>query len=262
MATKIKTDSSKRNDKFEFAAGALKIAREARTGIPAIVGLQRALSTGGVAAQRREIDRLAKKYGDRHPRVIDAQTRVARLQAQQALFDRGLDGLDRAVETLTVENAFHGYVVDADGAPAVKYTVCVSRANQAQDERGASTNDDGYFRIDLGDGKTGPVAGPGARPFVDNSVLMSRLGRFAPGFEASMAEAAGSGTDASEARSRKRAATGAPTGAAKAAAYGTNDTTVEWRVRILDPDGKPVQTDEIPLRLEPGRSIFRYYALS
>jgi hypothetical protein len=258
MATKVKTDSSKRNEKLELAAGTLKLAREARARIPEIIGLQRALGAGGVATQRREIERLAKKYDDSHPRVIEAKARIAQLQAHQAQFDRGLDGLEKAVETLTVENTFHGYVVDAEGAPVVKYMVRIGREKQAQGELGAATDDSGYFRIDLGEGKPRSTAGP----FAINSVLMARMGRFTSGFqagiaEAGTAEAGASAKEASGAHSRKRAATAASTTARDNA----NNPATEWVVRIFDQSGKLVHTDEIPVLLEPGRSVFRYYAL-
>lgn len=251
MATKLKTDSSKRNEKLELAAGSLTIAREARARIPEIIGLQRALSAGGVATQRREIERLAKKYDDSHPRVIEAKARVAQLQAHQAQFDRSLDGLDKAVETLTVENTFHGYVVEAGGAPVARHTVRIGRGNQEQGELGAATDDSGYFRIDLGDGKPRSTTGS----FAINSALRAQMGRFLSGFEAGISEAGGSATDPNAAQSRKRAAAGASKSA-------TDNPTGVWTVRIFDESGKLVHTDEMPLLLEPGRSVFRYFALS
>jgi hypothetical protein len=254
MATRIKTDSSKRNEKLELAAGSLKVAREARAWVPEIIGLQRALGAGGVATQHREIERLAKKYDDSHPRVIEAKARTAQLQAHQAQFDRGLDGLDKAVETLTVENTFHGYVVDADGAAVARHTVRIGRAKQEQGELGALTDASGYFRIDLGDGKPGSTAGS----FAINSVLMARMGRFMSGLEAGMSEAGGSGTNPSGAQPRKRAAAGT----SKPAMDNANTPASEWVVRIFDESGKLVHTDEIPLLLAPGRSVFRYFALS
>jgi hypothetical protein len=87
--------------------------------------------------------------------------------------------------------------------------------------------------------------------------LMARMGRFASGFEAGISEAGGSAKEDGGAQPRK----GRATGASKAATDNANNPAIEWVVRIFDESGKPVHTDEIPLLLEPGRSVFRYYAL-
>jgi hypothetical protein len=276
MASKSKVNASKRNERLQLTVGAIGVAKDARGFLSGLIGLQRALDGGGARAQKREVERLLKKYGDDHPRVREAQARIDALQRHGAHFDRGLDGLSKAVETLAAENLFHGYVVDAEGAPARGYRVHLDDRNPYSAPLRAMTDDDGYFRIELGKGQEGHDGGDRYRGGL-NSMLRARMGRFTPGFESVAGQAASAATGAGAAAAaatespkagataRKRAApAAAPAPEAQAApeAAAVGQAPIELAVRIDDPTGKQVYEDGIPLLYEPGRSIFRYYALS
>lgn len=276
MANKAKLDASARNEKLQLTAGAVGVAQEMRGFLPRMIALQRALDGGGVRVQKREIERLAKKHGDDHPRVREAQARIDALQRQHAHFDRGLEGLAKAVDTFATDDLFHGYVVDADGAPARGYTVRLGDKARDDARLAATTDGDGYFRIDLGDGK-GERDGIGLNSELRARMYRARTGSFAAGFEAMMGTA--SATAAAEAvaeapaeppkpASRKRAAkAAAPAAEAVAASAETlsankpDEQAIEWPVRIDDANGKQVYVDAIPFLYTPGRSVFRYYAL-
>lgn len=284
MATKAKVEASARSETLRLTAGAVGVAQDLRGFLPRMIALQRALDGGGARVQKREIARLTKKYGDDHPRVREAQARIDALQRQHADFGRGLDGLAKAVDTLAVDDLFHGYVVDADGAPARGYTVRLGDRARDDARLAATTDADGYFRIDLGDGQD---AGKGIGL---NSELRARLrragaGGFAAGFEAmagtaaeaavaeaAAAEVAAETATATKPASRKRSAKPAAVAAAaesvapndasaQMADVQTTEPSTEWPVRIEDADGKQVYADAIPLVHARGRSIFRYYAL-
>lgn len=273
MASKAKVDASARNEQLQLTAGAVGVAQAMRGFLPRMIALQRALDDGGARVQKREIERLAKKHGDDHPRVREAQARIDALQRQHAHFDRGLEGLAKAVDTFAADDLFHGYVVDADGAPARGYTVRLGDRARDDARLAAITDGDGYFRIDLGDGKD-------ARDGIGlNSVLRARMGDFAAGFEAMMGNASGAAAateapaeaqkpepakPASRKRAAKATAPAAEAVAAPAEALSVNkadEQAIEWPVRIDDASGKQVYADAIPFLYTPGRSVFRYYAL-
>lgn len=276
MANKAKLDASARNEKLQLTAGAVGVAQEMRGFLPRMIALQRALDGGGVRVQKREIERLAKKHGDDHPRVREAQARIGALQRQHAHFDRGLEGLAKAVDTFAADDLFHGYVVDADGAPARGYTVRLGDKARDDARLAATTDGDGYFRIDLGDGK-GERDGIGLNSALRARMYRARTGGFAAGFEAMMGTASASATAEAVAEapaeppkpaSRKRAAkAAAPAAEAVAASAETlsankpDEQAIEWPVRIDDANGKQVYVDAIPFLYTPGRSVFRYYAL-
>jgi hypothetical protein len=277
MANKAKLDASARNEKLQLTAGAVGVAQEMRGFLPRMIALQRALDGGGVRVQKREIERLAKKHGDDHPRVREAQARIDALQRQHAHFDRGLEGLAKAVDTFATDDLFHGYVVDADGAPARGYTVRLGDKARDDARLAATTDGDGYFRIDLGDGK-GERDGIGLNSELRARMHRARTGGFAAGFEAMMGTASGTAgaeapaeaqkpepaKPASRKRAAKATAPAAEAVAASAEALAANqadEQAIAWPVRIDDANGKQVYADAIPFLYTPGRSIFRYYAL-
>ncbi|UUZ72547.1 hypothetical protein LP415_02100 [Polaromonas sp. P1(28)-8] len=143
----------------------------------------------------------------------------------------------RLAQTFQQEGVFHGYVTDADGTSAVGHTVRLQVQGDAGSkvaQRGsAKTDDDGYFRIELGARREAARA--------DGAALTRWLQALAEDAQqeepAEPAEEAG--TDAAQAQA-----------------------SVSSSVQVLAPNGRVVFEDPSPPTFEDIASEFRYYVLT
>lgn len=230
----IRIDADNPEEHPGLAAGVTDAARDLLAFAPRLLSLQRALSSGAAATQTREAQRLEKKYGRDHARVAAARERAAGMTLEGSRLDSGVDLAGKFTEPLITADLFTGYVVDAKGAAAAGHTVrLTARAKPARKFSG-KTDKDGYFRIDIGDAKR-----PNRDPM---AVLKAHLSRFDP------------------AAATPKTAT--PKAAAAAAAATGDKQTREYDLSILDPSGKVVHQDELPVPIGVGRSTFRYYVLA
>ncbi|HYN86380.1 MAG TPA: hypothetical protein VER32_14115 [Pyrinomonadaceae bacterium] len=113
------------------------------------------------AGLRRERERLARKYGEEHPRVAETAARIT-VNASLAR-DLDLEAARARVEVPRVDAkgwAVHGHVRDRELKPVAGLTVALydARANWVESEGFACTDAEGYFRIETRD--VGAVEGP------------------------------------------------------------------------------------------------------
>ena len=227
MAT-IRTNPDNIEEQPGLAAGITDAARELLAVAPRLLTLQRALSSGAASTQTREARRLEKKYGRDHVRVAAARERAAGMVTEGARIDSGVNLAGKFTEPLLTADLFAGYVVDAKGVAAAGHTVRLTARTKGAGKFSGKTDQDGYFRIDIGGAKR-----PASDPL---TVLKSHLARFENAEAVKVA--------------------------AKAAGSAENKQTREFDLSILDPSGKTVHQEELPVPIGVGRSTFRYYALA
>ena len=110
------------------------------------------------ASQRREIERIKRSGNDNDPRVAALQTSIDQTGVLQTMALRAQTRIRHAAAAVASnDNVFHGFVSDADFAPLEGLTVRLTdsktpRANAFS----ATTEDNGYFSIDLGTKKSPP----------------------------------------------------------------------------------------------------------
>jgi hypothetical protein len=199
---------------------------------PQVFELQQQLLAGITQSQRREAQRLAGLYADDDPRIARAVERAAQVEQLQAQAQAQAQVVGHAVQTFQQDGIFHGYVHQSDGAPAAAYTVELLMRIDKQ-ARAATTNDAGYFRIDLplGAQTNGQEEGAPAR-WTEH---LARLAGLAAAGEA--------------APSKEATAAGGEVAAVSS-------------VRVLDPNERVVFEDPDPPSFDPLRSEFRFYVLT
>jgi hypothetical protein len=227
MAT-IRTNLDK-EEQPGLAAGVTDAARDLLLIAPRLLSLQRALTGGASARQTREARRLEKKYGSDHALVVAARARAAGMVAEGSRIDSGVNLAGKFTEPLLKADLFSGYVVDASGAAAANHTVRLTARTKGAGKFSGKTDKDGYFRIDISGAKRTP-----GDPL---TVLKAHLAVL-----------------------ESRAAANATQKAAGAAV--DNKQTREFDLAILDPSGKVVHQEQLPVLIGVGRSTFRYFVLA
>ncbi|HEY6556741.1 MAG TPA: carboxypeptidase-like regulatory domain-containing protein [Polyangiaceae bacterium] len=265
----IKPEPEDKHEQLKLLAGTTEALRDLRQFFPRFLQFQGALHFGAAGTQLREAERLANKYGRAdHPRVKDAAARAERMKISAQHLTLDLDRLEKVVDTFAVEDVFHGYVVDAKGDAVSNYTVRVTTTPSQHDPLSAKTDTKGYFRIEfesLGDKPREPKAGVGRQ-----NVLLTNLARLPE-----ILDLSGSGADTEKPpRASKRAVAakqGGPaapppappaTHSSRAPESDNDEDGIDLKVQIVDPKGKLVFEDDLPPRMQNGRSVLRYYALS
>ncbi|KAF0813723.1 hypothetical protein IGB42_02076 [Andreprevotia sp. IGB-42] len=272
-----------RQNELQFAGllGAVKAVTEVA---PQAFNLLQALGHGAAQGQEREAKRLAKKHGDNDARVQAALLRSEALQQVAANVTLGLSRGGKVFETAVQGNLFHGYVIDAQGDPAVGHTVQLSLENATENRISLAdkTDQDGYFRIWLG-GKSEHVKGEATVETRTNALFASLGSRLANQLyksdsapETKLAEevlknrreeavAKAKEAEAVAAVSTSAApATPAPGGSGSGtdAGYGEG---LESRVQIFNSAGELLLEDDAPPVFGHGDegidSQFRYYSL-
>jgi hypothetical protein len=194
-----------------------------------------------IAARRTEHERLTKRYGDDHPRVIAASAAITRLTEIARWGAHGSSRAARLVEAMQLGgSAFHGFVSDPTGEPLRGVIVDVVADGVAL--RAARTEADGYFRVVL-DGE--PRSGIDLR--------IARRARLAAA-AARKASAAPAATSAAT----ETAATEAPATGSAAATGESNYAT--GRVRLLDERGRLLHDDPAALAIDRG-TVYREYVI-
>ncbi len=98
-------------------------------------------------AQRLELARLRKRYGDKDPRVQDRAEAVEALAELDAGVQQGARRAHRLIALIGIEGrVFHGFVVDTVGEPLPGLRVELLSLRQ-QTVGSALTADDGYFQM-------------------------------------------------------------------------------------------------------------------
>jgi hypothetical protein len=206
---------------------------------PQVVTLQGTLLDGIARAQRREMERLSKRYGKDDPRIALANARVQFFGEIRDEVTRHADQVSTFVDGMRSQGSFHGYVYHSDGSAADGYTVRAEVNDPAQKgvKRGKTKTDaNGYFRIDMS----------GAYQKTDQR--SAGLDRVAEILRRTETPATAPGAETAP------PANGTPgkTGATK---------RVAAKVEVLDSTGRVVLEDPIPPTFEALNSEFRLYAL-
>jgi len=205
----------------ETLSGLAAAFRSAREMGPQFLTLQTALLEGVVLGQRREAGRLAARDKE-DPRVAEAEARAERAEVLRRQAEAGGSAASRLAGGMQTHGLFHGYVFQADGAPAAGWRVQVRGAEGKPlpiGRKPAEVGEDGYFRF-----QPDARAGRAAASHDAFSALGERI--------ASVQAAA--------------AATAPHTEAAAA-------------VEVLDPAGRVAFTDPSPPDFTSDASAFRYY---
>lgn len=201
---------------------------------PQVASLQQTLVDGIVRAQRRELERLSKRYGEDDPRVAIANMRAQGLADLRGEVMEHASQIANFVSGMRSEGLFHGYVFLADGSAAQGYVVRASVNDPAQ--RGvrkgeAKTDANGYFRINM----SGAYQKTEQRSAgLDHIIEMARH------------------TDTAAAPEPAPASKSEKAAAAK---------PVVAKAEVLDSKGRVVFEDPIPPTFETLNSEFRLYAL-
>ncbi len=247
---------------------------------PQVLALQRAVLQGLVLSQQREADRLAARHGLDDPRPAQALDRAAGFEQLNTTLLQAGQVVGQMTETFQTDGLFHGYVHDADGAPAEGCTVRLEVRGGTRDQKplqrgSAPTDATGYFRIDLQPGDNPSAPPRGTNP------LAALLQRWTEGWADDGQGTTGDGQsgDVKDAADEREAAA---TAAAAAANANTNPNTnpsanpsatgdatstdtsggVVSSVQVIGAKGRVVYEDPNPPTFNPLGSEFRYYVLN
>ena len=135
------------DDRAVERAGVDAVFAQAKPMGPLLLQLQRGLAEGLKRSQLREAERLEKK-DKQDPRAASARLRAERIGTLAVDLERVGQAAERFVQGMTGGGMFHGYVVDAAGAPAVGHVVRLGSREQ-QEAHQAKTDEMGYFRIEF-----------------------------------------------------------------------------------------------------------------
>ena len=142
----IEVTGNRRKDDAGEAAMFAATAKALGEKVPALLRMQGALLQGIVSSQMREAKRLAEEDKD-DPEALAAMLRAKRLGAVGAQLVKVGTGLVSAVDSQADGDVLHGFVMQANGTPAVGHIV------EARDLRDkvleGRTDAQGHFRIDL-----------------------------------------------------------------------------------------------------------------
>jgi hypothetical protein len=213
-------------------------------GGPQVLALQQELLDGIGRAHAREAARLADAGRSKEdPRVRQLAGRSREFEQVAAELSSNLALMGRAVQTFQTDGIFPGYVIHADGTPAADHQVRLrwraAAAVAGNDklptalERTASTDAEGYFRVELA-----PQAKDDART-VDVKLNRDVLARMAALMDA-------------EPEAATAAAPAAPAAATVANAS---------EVQVFDSKGTLVLEDPMPPTFEHMSSDLRWYVL-
>jgi hypothetical protein len=105
-----------------------------------------------VASQQRELARVTATSNENDPRAEQLRTSIERARAVQGVALQGKTRVQHVRETFAdAGDVFHGFVYDDNLAPQAGIIVRLVPQNAAASKGLAGrTDDDGYFRIDLG----------------------------------------------------------------------------------------------------------------
>ena len=118
-----------------------------------VASLYEILPDAFMNSRRRELARITAAGGDQDPRAVRLQNSLDQLEDVKTLAQRSRTRLTRMASVREEEEVFHGFVSDIDLNPMPRVTVRVSGG--ATTRQTATTDDDGYFRIELGTQRTG-----------------------------------------------------------------------------------------------------------
>jgi hypothetical protein len=213
----------------EFIDKPLAAAKQtiASTGIE-FLGFMSAIPEAFIAAQQRELERVAAVRGDKDKIVTRLQASIEQADRLRSIAEAGQARIVRIAEILGTSgqgSAFHGFVSDTSLNPLAGLTVRIVGLTDAKDTSLSDTTDDkGGFRIPLG-ARQAPPPAQGAPP---------------PSAPAGPAAA--------------------PTTSRAAAGTTGTDQGIEAEVEILDANGKVLYQDPAPLVIRGG-SVYREYVL-
>jgi hypothetical protein len=117
-----------------------------------VASMLETLPAAFVASQQRELARITATSGENDPRAVQLRTSIEHATAVQAVALQGKTRIQHVRETFAdAGDVFHGFVYDDNLAPQPDLTVRLVPQNAAASKRlSGRTDDDGYFRIDLG----------------------------------------------------------------------------------------------------------------
>ena len=216
---------------------------------PQVLAIQQALLAGIARSQLREAKRVAERHDNDDPRILQAQVRADQVKALHREAQRQGTVLNKMIQSVQQDNIFHGYLLHANGSAAVhcKVTLTVFGSDCEILPWGEDSSDEtGYFRIDLCPAKQSTTAGPGSvkssnakSSWVDN---LSRL---------LAADLDGQST---------------PPPTTPFAAGGqqqqTDDPRPRTRVQVFSSGGQLVFEDPMPPSFMASSSEFRYYVIN
>lgn len=208
-----------------------------------LLELMRILPDAFAASQQRELARLLRTSDENSPRVAALKASIEQAETLRTTANLGGARVERALAALTgSQHLFHGFVSDDELTPRQGLTVRVTAdRGSASRPLAATTDDAGYFRIDLGprSGNAADAATP-ARP-VKLSARMEQL-------MASLERRDGAPSAAAE---QPAAGDGQPAAPADG---------IAGRVEIFDAAGTLLQVDPTPILLDG--TAYREYVIA
>lgn len=215
---------------------------------PQVLAMQQALLAGIARSQLREAKRLAERHDNDDPRILQAQVRAEQVKALHQEAQRQGTVLTRMVQTVQHDNIFHGYVLLANGPAAVHCKVTLTTLGPDGDMvpwGEASSDETGYFRIDLRPAKQSTTAAPG-------SVKPSNV---KPSWVDNLSRLLAADLDGQT----------PPPPTTPIAAGGqqqTDDPRPRTRVQVFSSGGQLVYEDPMPPSFTASSSEFRYYVIN
>ncbi len=254
MATSKRTDSTARKTPAEdpsdeeVTAGLFEAFGNLAEIGPQMLDLHRDLLEGAIQSGIREMERLAD-IDPEHALLEGASQRIDHLTMQRNALASVVRLGGRLAAALGWSRALQGYVALEDGSPAEGYTVRIATAKEMRIKAAqarAKTDEEGYFRIDIGlpDEAAGPEPEP-ARPLdIRQPAVEAKRGA---------ATAAAPATEA-EAAKAEAARDGA-------AVPGSKGDGRPLEIEILDRKGAVVFRDPMPPSIDALAASPRYYVV-
>jgi hypothetical protein len=237
------SDQSKDSGPFQYAAGDLSVdalrkralegqmdatALGAMTEALDLYSFMKALPDAFVASQKREAKRLEEFTPEKSPRIEALKVSIDEAQKLQMTARWGQSRIDRTVAAIMEPNdVFHGFVSNTVLQPQKGYTVTLV-GTDGKARLSAATGSDGYFTMTLkAREKASPFSGKDAVPTALLAEMLQLFGMRRPGTDAPIK---------------------------------TDKETQIATVEILDPSGRRIQQDPIPVDVNGG-TVYREYVV-